>query len=78
MGARKLPISIFVPPDALLSQTGVVAEGPLNEPKWVTGTIDFARLRKLRSAGEMRNYADWASQPGAQPLAGRVEIVQLS
>ena len=68
---------LFMPPDALLSDTGVVAEGVLNEPKWVTGEIDFARLRKLRSSGEMRNFADWATQPGAEPLGGRVEIVQL-
>lgn len=69
---------LFVPPDALLSDTGVVTEGLLNEPRWVTGEIDFARLRKLRSSGEMRNFADWAAQPGAQPLADRVEIVRLN
>lgn len=69
---------VFVPPDALLSDTGVVAEGVLNEPGWVTGEIDFARLRKLRSSGEMRNFADWAAQPGAGPLASRVEVVQLA
>jgi len=69
---------IFVPPDALLSDTGVVAEGALNEPTWVVGEIDFARLRKLRSSGEMRNFADWATQPGAEPLVARVEIVQLA
>ena len=69
---------IFVPPDALVSDTGVVAEGALNQPGWVTGTVDFARLRKLRSLGEMRNYADWAAQPGAMPLAAHVEIVPLT
>lgn len=69
---------IFVPPDALMSDTGVVAEGVLNEPNWVTGEIDFARLRKLRSSGEMRNFADWGTQPGAEPLGSRVEVVQLA
>ena len=69
---------LFVPPDALLSDTGVVAEGILNEPTWVTGEIDFTRLRKLRSSGEMRNFADWATQPGAEPLGSRVGIVQLA
>ncbi len=68
---------IFVPPDALLSDTGVVVEGTLNEPAWVTGTIDFARLRKLRTSGEMRNYADWNAQRGVIPLASAVEIVPL-
>ena len=68
---------IFVPPDALLSDTGVVAEGVLNEPKWVVGEIDLARLRKLRTSGEMRNFTDWTVQPGATPLSGRVETVRL-
>lgn len=68
---------IFVPPDVLLSDTGVVAEGVLNDPIWVTGEIDLARLRKLRSSGEMRNFSDWSSQPGAAPLSGRVETVHL-
>lgn len=69
---------VFVPPDALMSDTGVIAEGPLNEPVWVTGEIDFARLRKLRSSGEMRNFADWAVQPGAGPLAAKVEAIKLA
>lgn len=69
---------VFVPPDALLSDTGVVVEGPLDRPQWVVGDIDLARLRQLRTSGEMRNYADWSAQPGAAPLAFRVETVNLA
>jgi predicted amidohydrolase len=69
---------VFVPPDALLSDTGVVVEGPVNRSQWVVGDIDLARLRQLRTSGEMRNYADWSAQPGADPLAFRVEIVNLA
>ena len=68
---------IFVPPDVQLSDTGVVVEGPLNAPRWVTGEIDFARLRELRVSGEMRNFADWSAQPGAGPLAAEVKVVVL-
>jgi predicted amidohydrolase len=68
---------IFVPPDVLLSDTGVIAEGALNTPLWVVGTIDAPRLRKLRTSGEMRNDADWANQPGAHTLAGIAEVVDL-
>ena len=68
---------IYVPPDAALSMTGVLAEGTLNEPGWITADIDFVALEALRSAGEMRNAADWAHQPGARPLAGEVEVVVL-
>lgn len=68
---------VFVPPDALLSDTGAIAEGPLSRPQWVTAEIDFARLRRLKSSGEMRNFADWAHQPGTATLEAAVEIVDL-
>ncbi|MGB3719396.1 MAG: carbon-nitrogen hydrolase family protein [Hyphomicrobiaceae bacterium] len=69
---------VFVPPDAKLSMTGTLAEGQLNEPGWVSAEIDFSALRELRNSGEMRNAADWALQPGAQPLAQEVEVVDLT
>jgi len=68
---------IFVPPDAGLSMTGVLAEGTLGEPGWITAEIDFVALEGLRTGGEMRNASDWARQPGAKPLAGAVEAVSL-
>jgi len=43
----------------------------------VTADVDMARLRHLRTSGEMRNYIDWANQLGASKLAGKVEIVTL-
>lgn len=61
--------AILVPPEHLLSSSGVVAAGELDRPGWVAGEIDFARLRLLRTSGEMRNDADWALQPGARGLA---------
>jgi predicted amidohydrolase len=68
---------VFVPPDVLMSDTGVVAEGPLSVPQWVVAEIDFARLRKLKTSGEMRNFADWANQPGSASLTAGVETVSL-
>lgn len=68
---------IFVPPDAALCETGVVAEGQLNAPQWVTGTIGLAGLRALRTSGEMRNFADWPLQPGAASLLPKAETVRL-
>ena len=68
---------IYVPPEAALSMSGVLAEGRLNEPGWVSADIDFVALDGLRTGGEMRNTADWALQPGAKPLAGVVEVVSL-
>lgn len=67
----------FVPPEAALSMTGVVAEGTLDEPGWISVDIDLAALRRVRDSGEMRNAHDWPSQPGATPLAAYVQVMML-
>jgi hypothetical protein len=43
----------------------------------VTADADLARLRHLRTSGEMRNYIDWPNQAGATKLADKVEIITL-
>lgn len=68
---------VFLPAEPLLHATGVLAEGKLDEPGWVTAIIDLAALRRLRAGGEMRNFLDWRAQPGAAPLADTVEAVNL-
>ena len=69
---------VFVPADQALSMTGVLVEGTLNAPGWVSAEVDLAALRRVRREGEMRNHVDWPAQPGAAPLAERVEIVDLT
>ncbi len=68
---------IYVPSEHGVSDDGVVAIGSLNEPQWVVGDVDLARLRRVRQSGEMRNFEDWRAQRGATPLAGGVETVLL-
>lgn len=68
---------IFTPAEAAVAETGILAEGRLNEPGWVTATIDLAALRQLRRCGEMRNYADWLRQPGAATLTLGCSVVDL-
>jgi predicted amidohydrolase len=68
---------IYVPSEQTVSDTGILAQGTLNASEWVTADVDLARLRHLRSSGEMRNYIDWPNQPGATKLADRVEIITL-
>lgn len=68
---------IFVPSEHGVSDNGVVAEGTLDRAQWVSGSVDLARLRTLRSSGEMRNYADWSAQPGAASFVANVETVRL-
>jgi len=69
---------VYVPAEAGLSDTGVLAEGQLSQPGWVFADIDLVALRALRTCGEMRNAQDWLLQPGASPLAQHVERVSLT
>ena len=65
---------VYVPADHGFSETGVLAEGALNQPQWVYAEVDLARLQRVKQTGEMRNSTDWAAQPGAAPLAANVEV----
>ena len=67
----------YVPADHGFSETGVLAEGALNQPQWVYADVDLARLQRVKETGEMRNSTDWTAQPGAAPLAANVEVVSL-
>ncbi len=68
---------IYLPSEQTVSDTGILAQGEMNVAQWVTADIDLARLRHLRTSGEMRNYIDWPNQPGAAKLANTVEIITL-
>ena len=70
--------SIYVPPENGVSDDGSLAQGTLNESMWVSAAVDLAALRRLRTSGEMRNFGDWPSQPGAEPLKHTVETVTLA
>lgn len=69
---------VFVPAENGFSETGVLAEGKINQPGWITETIDLRALRRLRETGEMRNAADWQRQPGAKTLATAATVVDLT
>jgi len=69
---------IYVPAEAGISDTGVVAEGRLNAQGWVYGDVDLAALARLADTGEMRNRADWLNQPGGDLSLPKAEIVPLT
>ena len=69
---------IYVPAEQTISDTGVLAQGTLNAAQWVAAEVDLARLRHLRTSGEMRNFVDWPNQAGAAKLADKVEVVTLA
>jgi predicted amidohydrolase len=68
---------VFVPAEHGVSDTGVLAEGRLNEPGLVHATISFEGLERLKRAGEMRNVADWPLQPGVPRNLPVPELVDL-
>jgi predicted amidohydrolase len=68
----------YVPADHGFSDTGILAEGLLNQPQWIYANVDLQRLQRVRETGEMRNSTDWALQPGAAPLVDKVEVVALT
>jgi predicted amidohydrolase len=68
---------VYAPAEAGLSDTGVLAEGMLNQPGWVYADVALDELRRIRTLGEMRNSADWPLQPGAPALAPHVDVISL-
>ncbi len=54
--------AIYGPPDAGFPDTGVIAEGVLDQPAWVYGDVSLAAIRAVRKAGRVRNVAHWDEQ----------------
>lgn len=63
---------IFCPPDKGFPQTGVLAEGTLNQPGWTYADIDLTAIANVRDDGHVLNRAHWDEQ---NP---RVETVTIS
>jgi predicted amidohydrolase len=59
----------FAPPDLGFPADGVLAEGPLSEPRWVFAELDLAALRMVRAEGQVTNARDWPlhAERGALP-----------
>jgi predicted amidohydrolase len=68
--------AIYGPPDRGFPGDGVVAIGTMDEPQWLFGEVDLARVAALRADGAVLNHRDWAEQPGAAVLPP-VEVVDL-
>ncbi len=68
---------IYVPAEAGVSDTGIVAEGRRDAAALVVGCVDFAALEHAAAAGEMRNRHDWARQPGAAPTLPPAGLIDL-
>jgi predicted amidohydrolase len=66
----------FAPPDRRFPPDGILAEGTLNEPKWLYADLDLDLLAAVRKDGDVLNYRNWGLQPGA-PVLPRARLLNL-
>lgn len=50
---------VFAPPDRGFPDDGVVALGPMNEPRWIYADVDLARAQTVRREGQVLNHRVW-------------------
>ncbi len=55
---------IFAPPDAGFPDTGILAEGTLNQPGWTYAEVDLATIANVRADGRVLGRAHWREQTG--------------
>lgn len=63
---------VFGPPDIGFPQTGVLAEGALNQPGWTYAQVDLSAIANVRADGRVLNRTHWVEQ------APRVDSVTIS
>lgn len=51
--------AIYGPPDGLWPETGILAEGGMDQPGWVRAEVDLNRVRHSRRAGAVLPFRDW-------------------
>lgn len=51
--------AIYGPPDGFWPETGVVAEGKMDQPGWVFADVDLSRVAKSRTGGAVLTHRDW-------------------
>ena len=54
--------AIYGPPDGFWPETGIIAEGPMNQPGWVMADVDLSRVRQSRADGAVLPFAHWPEQ----------------
>jgi predicted amidohydrolase len=51
--------AIYGPPDLGFPETGVLAQGDLNAPGWVTAEVERGSVARVRRSGAVFNHAHW-------------------
>ncbi len=65
---------VFGPPDTGFPETGVLAEGKLNEPGWTYAEFDPAAVAHVRKDGIVRNRSHWDEQDDRTKSVTFVEL----
>jgi predicted amidohydrolase len=52
----------FSAPDRGLPDDGILAAGELDQPGWVSATIDLDAIARVRREGQVLNHRDWPEQ----------------
>lgn len=55
---------VFGPPDAGFPDTGVLAEGRLNQPGWTYAEVDLESIAHVRADGRVLGRTHWTEQGG--------------
>lgn len=56
--------AIYGPPDGFWPETGLIAEGEMDQPGWVFADVDLALVRESRRNGAVLPYAHWPESEG--------------
>ena len=60
--------AIYGPPDGFWPETGIIAEGAMDEPGWVIADVDLSRVRQSRADGAVLPFAHWPEQAASRLL----------
>lgn len=66
--------AIFGPPDIGFPDTGVFAEGVLNQPGWTFADVELAAISAVRDDGKVLGRAHWVEQIGRDSPASVVDL----
>ena len=58
--------AIYGPPDGFWPETGIIAEGPIDQPGWVFAQVDLARVGDSRRNGAVLPFAHWPESEGTK------------
>lgn len=60
--------SVYGPPDGFWPETGIIAEGAMDQPGWVFADVNLDRVRQSRADGAVLPFAHWPEQAHSRLL----------